>query len=43
VRGDRIVFEAVEQHWRLVLHFKRLVLLKVPESAHACHAASWER
>src|SRR5262245_5441240 len=33
VRGDRIVFEAVAQHWRAVPHFKRLVFLKVPESA----------
>ena len=33
VRGDRIVFEAVQQHWRAVPHFKRLVFLKVPESA----------
>ena len=33
VRGDRIVFEAAEHHWRTVPHFKRLVLLKVPESA----------
>ena len=31
VRGDRIVFEAVENHWRAVPHFKRLVFLKVPE------------
>ena len=32
-RGDRIVYEAVEQHWRAVPHFKRLVFLKVPEPA----------
>jgi peptide/nickel transport system substrate-binding protein len=33
VRGDRIVYEAVEHHWRTVPHFKRLVFLKVPEPA----------
>src|SRR5713101_8427905 len=33
VRGDRIVYEAVESHWRTVPHFKRLVFLKVPEPA----------
>jgi peptide/nickel transport system substrate-binding protein len=33
VRGDRIVYEAVENHWRATPHFKRLVLLKVPEPA----------
>jgi peptide/nickel transport system substrate-binding protein len=33
VRGDRIVFEAVENHWRAVPQFKRLVFLKVPEPA----------
>jgi ABC-type transport system substrate-binding protein len=33
IRGDRIVYEAVEGHWRAVPHFKRLVLLKVPEPA----------
>jgi ABC-type transport system substrate-binding protein len=33
VRGDRIVYEAVESHWRAVPHFKRLVFLKVPETA----------
>jgi ABC-type transport system substrate-binding protein len=33
VRGDRIVFEAVETHWRAVPQFKRLVFLKVPEPA----------
>jgi peptide/nickel transport system substrate-binding protein len=32
-RGDRIVYEAVAQHWRAVPHFKRLVFLKVPEPA----------
>jgi len=31
VRGDRIVYEAVENHWRATPHFKRLVFLKVPE------------
>jgi len=33
VRGDRIVFVAGEHHWGAVPHFKRLVLLKMPESA----------
>jgi peptide/nickel transport system substrate-binding protein len=33
VRGDRIVYEAVEHHWRATPHFKRLVFLKVPEPA----------
>jgi peptide/nickel transport system substrate-binding protein len=33
VRGDRIVYEAMENHWRAVPHFKRLVFLKVPEPA----------
>jgi ABC-type transport system substrate-binding protein len=33
IRGDRIVYEAVENHWRAVPHFKRLVYLKVPEPA----------
>src|SRR5262245_6409453 len=33
VRGDRIVYEAVENHWRATPHFKRLVFLKVPEQA----------
>jgi peptide/nickel transport system substrate-binding protein len=33
LRGDRIVYEAVENHWRAVPHFKRLVFLKVPEPA----------
>jgi peptide/nickel transport system substrate-binding protein len=33
VRGDRIVYEAVENHWRATPHWKRLVLLKVPEPA----------
>jgi len=33
VRGDRIVYEAVEKHWRAVPQFKRLVFLKVPEPA----------
>ncbi|HMH49354.1 MAG TPA: ABC transporter substrate-binding protein [Candidatus Acidoferrum sp.] len=31
VRGDRIVFEAVENHWRATPHYKRLVFIKVPE------------
>jgi len=31
VRGDRIVYEAVENHWRATPHFKRLVFIKVPE------------
>lgn len=33
VRGDRIVYEAVEPHWRATPHFKRLVFVKVPEPA----------
>jgi peptide/nickel transport system substrate-binding protein len=33
VRGDRIVYEAVENHYRAVPHFKRLVFMKVPEPA----------
>src|SRR6266545_133734 len=33
VRGDRIVYEAVPNHWRATPHFKRLVFLKVPEPA----------
>src|SRR6266849_5335921 len=33
VRGDRIVYEAVENHWRATPHWKRLVFLKVPEPA----------
>jgi peptide/nickel transport system substrate-binding protein len=33
VRGDRIVYEAVENHGRATPHFKRLVFLKVPEPA----------
>jgi peptide/nickel transport system substrate-binding protein len=33
VRGDRIVYEAVENHWRATPHWKRLVFNKVPESA----------
>ena len=35
VRGDRIVYEAVENHWRAVPHWKRLVFVKVPEPAPA--------
>ena len=31
VRGDRIVYEAVENHWRATPNFKRLVFVKVPE------------
>ena len=31
IRGDRIVYEAVDNHWRATPHWKRLVLLKVPE------------
>jgi peptide/nickel transport system substrate-binding protein len=31
VRGDRVVYEAVENHWRATPHWKRLVFLKVPE------------
>jgi peptide/nickel transport system substrate-binding protein len=33
VRGDRIVYEAVENHWRATPHFKRLMFMKVPEPA----------
>jgi peptide/nickel transport system substrate-binding protein len=33
VRGDRVVFEAVEGHWRATPNFKRLVFVKVPEPA----------
>src|SRR2546427_5640779 len=33
IRGDHIVYEAVENHWRATPHFKRLVFLKVPEPA----------
>jgi peptide/nickel transport system substrate-binding protein len=33
IRGDRIVYEAVENHWRATPRFKRLILLKVPEPA----------
>jgi ABC-type transport system substrate-binding protein len=33
IRGDRIVYEAVKNHWRATPHFKRLVFLKVPEPA----------
>ena len=33
VRGDRIVFEAVDNHWRATPHWKRLVMTKVPEPA----------
>jgi peptide/nickel transport system substrate-binding protein len=33
VRGDRIVYEAVENHWRATPYWKRLVFMKVPEPA----------
>ena len=33
VRGDRIVYEAVDHHWRATPQWKRLVILKVPEPA----------
>ena len=33
VRGDRIVYEAVDNHWRATPHWKRLAFLKVPEQA----------
>ena len=33
VRGDRIVYEAVDNHWRQTPHWKRLVFIKVPEPA----------
>jgi peptide/nickel transport system substrate-binding protein len=33
VRGDRIVYAAVENHWRATPHWKRLVFIKVPEPA----------
>ncbi len=33
VRGDRIVYEAVDKHWRATPHWKRLVIAKVPEPA----------
>ena len=33
VRGDRIVYEAVDNHWRATPHWKRLVFVKVPEPA----------
>jgi len=33
VRGDRVVYEAVEGHWRATPNCKRLVMLKVPEPA----------
>jgi peptide/nickel transport system substrate-binding protein len=33
VRGDRIVYEAVDNHWRATPHWQRLVLMKVPEPA----------
>src|SRR5439155_8282643 len=33
IRGDRIVYEVMEHHWRATPQFKRLVFLKVPEPA----------
>jgi peptide/nickel transport system substrate-binding protein len=33
VRGDRIVYEAVDNHWRATPHWKRIVFMKVPEPA----------
>ena len=33
VRGDRIVYAAVENHWRATPNYKRLVFVKVPEPA----------
>ena len=33
VRGDRIVYEAVDKHWRATPQWKRLVINKVPEPA----------
>jgi peptide/nickel transport system substrate-binding protein len=33
VRGDRIVYEAVDGHWRATPQWKRLVFIKVPEPA----------
>ena len=33
IRGDRIAYEAVDNHWRAVPRFKRLVFVKVPEPA----------
>jgi peptide/nickel transport system substrate-binding protein len=33
IRGDRIVYEAVDNHWRTMPNFKRLVFVKVPEPA----------
>ena len=33
VKGDRIVYEAVDNHWRQTPHWKRLVFNKVPEPA----------
>jgi peptide/nickel transport system substrate-binding protein len=33
IRGDRIAYEAVENHWRVTPQWKRLVFLKVPEPA----------
>src|SRR5439155_7295412 len=33
LRGDRIVYEAVDRHWRATPNYKRLVFLKVPEPA----------
>jgi peptide/nickel transport system substrate-binding protein len=33
IRGDRIAYEAVENHWRATPQWKRLVFVKVPEPA----------
>ena len=33
VRGQRIVYEAIANHWRVVPHFQRLVFLRVPDPA----------
>jgi len=33
LRGDRIVYEAVDNHWRATPNWKRMVFLKVPEPA----------
>jgi peptide/nickel transport system substrate-binding protein len=30
-QGERIVYEAVESHWRAMPHFQRLVFLRVPD------------
>ena len=33
IRGDRIAYEAVDNHWRATPQWKRLVFVKVPEPA----------